>query len=79
VHLTSVRDPSEVDGELRRLVKLHPILAGMPLRRPERVSVAGKGTFYRVAVGSFTSQAEAQAFCNRLRAQNVYCTLSNPP
>jgi hypothetical protein len=79
VHLASVRDPNAVASEWQRLVRLHPMLASLPLRRAERIDLAGKGTFYRVAAGSFATRAEAQAVCDRLKTRGVYCTLSNPP
>jgi hypothetical protein len=78
VHLASVRDPAVVAGEWRRLAERHPSLARFEPRPPLLVAIPGKGTFYRVAGGAFATKAEAQALCERLRAQHQYCRVITP-
>jgi hypothetical protein len=76
VQVASVRDRAEAPGAWRRLAARHPALAGLEPRVPRAVPVPGKGTFYRVMGGSFATEAEARAVCDRLRADGEGCLVA---
>jgi tetratricopeptide (TPR) repeat protein len=78
VHVASVREPAAVGPEWRRLVGLHPGLAGLQLQPPQSVQIAGRGIYYRVAAGPFASRAQAQEMCNRLKPEGQYCQVIQP-
>ena len=73
IHVASVRDPSRVAEEWRRLAERHPGLAGLALREPRTVEVPGRGRFYRVVAGAFATRAEAEAACARLGQEGLDC------
>jgi hypothetical protein len=73
VQVAAVREPDGAAGELRRLARRFPVLAGLDALPAERVEVAGKGTFYRVFAGAFADKSDADAVCAQLRAGGVYC------
>lgn len=78
VQVAAVRYPAAVPGTWRRLRAAHPGLAGLDPRPARRVDVPGKGAFFRVAGGSFATKAEAQARCERLRAEGADCGVLGP-
>lgn len=75
LHLGSVRSSPDVAKEWRRLGGRHAELAGLELRPPQSVEVAGKGVFYRVLGGRFASRSQAQTLCSRLKARGVTCSV----
>ena len=75
IHVASVRDAADVPGEWRRLSKRNPVLGGLEPQAPTTVEVPGEGTFYRVMGGAFTTTAEAQAVCERVRSAGGYCAI----
>ncbi len=78
VHLASVSSPTAARSGARRLQRQYPELARLPIRPPERVEVAGKGTFYRIAYGYFADREAARELCRRLRARGAYCDVTRP-
>ena len=73
VQVASLRDPAGAAAEWRRLVRLHPSLAGLEPQPARVAEVPGKGQFYRVLGGAFATRAEAEAACDRLLAEGSYC------
>lgn len=78
IHVESVRDAAVVAGEWRNLVKKYPSLAPLPPRPAEAVEIPGKGTFFRIAGGSFASRDEAARACAPLKAAGAYCAILPP-
>ena len=78
VHLASVRSPAAARSGAVRLQRQYPELADLPVRPPEKVEIAGKGTFYRIAYGYFADRGEARKLCRRLRARGAYCDVTSP-
>jgi cell division septation protein DedD len=73
IQVASLRDPAGAADEWRRLVRLHPSLAGLEPQPAKVAEIPGKGRFYRVLGGAFASRAEAEAACARLLAEGSYC------
>jgi tetratricopeptide (TPR) repeat protein len=73
IQVALVRDPAEALQEWQRLVRRHPTMTVLKPRPPQPVSVAGKGIFYGVVGGSFTTRAEARAVCDRVRWEGSGC------
>ena len=73
IQVASLRDPAGAAAAWRRLVRLHPSLAGLEPRPARVAEVPGEGRFYRVLGGAFATRAEAQAACARLLAEGSYC------
>lgn len=78
IHLESIRDRAGVQAEWQGLVKRYPSLGRLPLRPAQAVEVPGKGTFYRVAAGSFASRGEAARACAPVKAAGGYCAILAP-
>jgi hypothetical protein len=75
VHVASVRNPAEARGEWQRLAERYRALAGLEPQAPTEVEVPGKGIFYRVIGGAFTTRGQAQAVCDKVRSAGGYCTI----
>jgi hypothetical protein len=73
IQVALVRDPAQALREWQRLVRRYPALTDLKPRPPRTVGVAGKGIFYRVVGGSFTTRAEARAACDRVRWEGSEC------
>ena len=73
VHLSSVRSVASANAEWRRLSGNLGLPGDWPQLTPERVDVTGKGTFYRVAGGAFSSRAAAIRACSEIKAKGQYC------
>ncbi len=78
VHLASVRSLAAARSGAVRLKRRYPELAPLPIRPPERVEIAGKGTFYRIAYGYFADRDRARAVCAKLEARGAYCDITRP-
>ena len=68
IHVASVRDPSRVAEEWRRLAERHPGLAGLALREPRTVEVPGRGRYYRVVAGGVRDQGRGRGRVRAARA-----------
>jgi hypothetical protein len=75
IHVASVRDAADVSGEWGRLAKRYQVLSGLEPQAPTVIEVPGKGTFYRILGGAFTTTAEAQTVCERVRSAGGYCAI----
>jgi len=78
VHLASVSSSTAARSGAERLQRQYPELAGLPVRPPERVEIAGKGTFYRIAYGYFADPERARRLCAKLRRRGAYCDVTRP-
>jgi cell division septation protein DedD len=73
-----VRPASQVAVTWRQLADRYPQLAGLQLRPTRPVEVPNVGTLYAVEAGAFETRADAQALCDRLRAQGQSCKVLGP-
>ncbi|MCB9945507.1 MAG: tetratricopeptide repeat protein [Geminicoccaceae bacterium] len=73
IHLSSVRTVDAANAEWARLKKSLKLPSDWPQRTPERIETKDKGTFYRVAGGSFATHELAVEACDRIRTQGQYC------
>lgn len=72
LHLGSVGAEAAVAGEWRRLVRRHPELAALVPAPPQRVEIAGKGTFWRVLAAA-PAGTDGAALCARIAASGDPC------
>jgi hypothetical protein len=75
IHVASVHNADDVPGEWQRLASRYQTLAGLELQASKMVDLLGKGIFYRVIGGAFTTKTEAQRVCERLSSVGGYCTV----
>ena len=78
IHLSSVRSVASANSEWIRLADSLGLPQNWPQRAPERVDIAGKGTFYRVAGGAFPSRDAAARACTDIKAKGQYCAVLPP-
>lgn len=80
IQLSSVRSEAQAEEEWQRFQSRHREILGPLTLAIQQVELSGRGTFYRVQAGTAAglSQAEAQALCRRLEAQNTECLLVRP-
>ncbi len=77
IHLASIRERADVEAEWRSLVAKYPGIARLGLR-PVGSVTTDKGTFYRIAAGSFASRDEAARACAPVKAAGGYCAVLAP-
>ena len=75
VHVASVRNSAEVNGEWLRLAKRYQVLAGLEPQSPKQVEIPGTGIFYRVIGGEFTTSGQAQAVCEKVHSAGANCSV----
>lgn len=76
VHLASYRSQKAADRGLAQLKRAHRrLLAGL---EPEisKVSVRGKGTYWRLKMGPVDSEKAAKSLCRQLKRKGQYCVPS---
>ncbi|MCL6607288.1 MAG: tetratricopeptide repeat protein [Geminicoccaceae bacterium] len=78
LHLGSIGDPSRLEAEWKRLTSRHPSLAGLSLLPPERVELAGRGTFWRVLAGPLASREAGTRICTEITAKGDPCVVLGP-
>lgn len=76
VQLISLPSKSSAEKAWPKILKAHSaLLSGLPHDIAE-VQIKGKGTFYRLRVGSFKDKKDAQSLCTKLKARKQDCTLT---
>lgn len=73
LQLGALRSEAAARQEWERLKKGHADLLGSYTLTVQRAEVAGKGTFYRIRVGSLADRAAATAVCGKLALRKVGC------
>ena len=77
-HVQLISLPSKAGAEKiwPKILKEHStLLSGLPHDVVE-AQIKGKGTFYRLRVGSFKDRKDAQNLCDKLKARKQDCTLT---
>ena len=73
VHLASYRSQKAANAGWSALKRGHrKLLAGLEADI-SKVSVRGKGTYYRLKVGPFASESKAKSMCKSLKRKRQYC------
>lgn len=76
VQLISLPSKSSAEKAWPKILKAHSaLLSGLPHDIAE-VQIKGKGTFYRLRVGSFKNKKDAQSLCTKLKSRKQDCTLT---
>jgi len=79
VQLGAVRSAEEAQHEWARLQDKYPDLLGQLSLNIQRVDLgSGKGVFYRIRGGELSDRAQANALCDKLKAQSVGCLAVRP-
>jgi cell division septation protein DedD len=73
VQLLSARSEDDAAREWARLSQQHSILLSALAHEIARAEIAGRGTYFRLRVGSFDSASEAGALCTALKSQGQDC------
>jgi cell division septation protein DedD len=78
IQLAAMRSEDEAKHEWARLQKKHPDLLGKLSLAVQKVTLAGKGEFFRVQGGPLSDRQAAAALCERLKAAQVSCLAVKP-
>lgn len=73
VQLASVTSEKLAEREWGRLQKIFPDVLGGRKLTVEKKEIAGRGTFYRVQTGGYSTLDEARAVCNGLKEKKQAC------
>jgi cell division septation protein DedD len=73
VQLASVNSEKLAEREWARLQKAFPDFFGDRQLTVEKKEIAGRGTFYRVQTGGYSTLDEARAVCGDLKAKKQAC------
>jgi hypothetical protein len=73
LQIVAVRSPEEAEAKVVELMAKHGKLLGNRLPSVDKTVLGNMGTFYRVHVGPFSSEAESLKFCNKLRRVGEDC------
>lgn len=77
VQIASLPARSLAETEQKKIEKKYAdLLTSVPSTIVEK-SIQDKGTFFRVCYGSFTTKAEAQALCQKLKERGVSCLVTS--
>ena len=76
VQLISLPSKSGAEKAWPKILKAHSaLLSGLP-HDVVAAEIKGKGTFYRLRVGSFKTRDEAKSLCDKLKARKQDCALT---
>lgn len=78
VQLLSARNAAGAKAEYLRLKKKYASLLGDQPMDLQTARIKGKGTYYRIRVGSFDSAKAARGFCAKLTKAGQGCLLARP-
>lgn len=73
VHLASMASEEAARTAAARLRAKHAFLTGIGDLPPQPITLAGKGTFWRVLFGPFASRRAAEAVCAKAKAAGTDC------
>ncbi len=76
IQVGALRERDEAERELARIQKSNSDLLGNLTPEIVTVEVDGKGTFYRMRLGSFASDPAARALCEQLAGRKVGCIVA---
>lgn len=76
VHLASYRKTGEAVNGWKDLQGNNPDLLGLLEPRVDKVSIDGKGEFFRLIAGGFATEEKAEALCSTLKQKKIYCDVS---
>lgn len=73
IQIASYRDKPSAEGAYTKLIEKHADLVSSLSPDYQSAQVAGKGTYFRLRIGPFESQADASAVCKALKARGQDC------
>lgn len=78
VQLISLSSNAAAEKEWPKILKAHSALLSGYTHRVVQVQIPGKGTYYRLVVGSFKTKDEAKNLCDKLKTRKQVCTVIKP-
>lgn len=73
IHIAALRSKAEADALAQKLVAEHGAELGDHTPVVDSAVIGSMGTFYRVRIGGYASQAEPRSLCNKLRSSGLDC------
>lgn len=78
VQVASFRSKSDAEKEWKNLSRKHPKLIGSYKNYIVAKNIEGKGLFYRLQIGPFNNDAEANKACKALKSAGINCLIVKP-
>ncbi|GEQ97625.1 hypothetical protein JCM17844_12620 [Iodidimonas gelatinilytica] len=78
LQLVALRQEADVEAQWRRMLADAPDLLGGLEHRIVAVTIAERGTFYRLQAGPFASRGDADTRCRALKAAGLACFILSP-
>ncbi|GER06087.1 hypothetical protein GCM10007972_08250 [Iodidimonas muriae] len=78
LQLVALRQEADVEAQWRRMLADAPDLLGGLEHRIVAVTIADRGTFYRLQAGPFASRGDADTRCRALKAAGLACFILSP-
>ncbi len=73
IHIAALRSKAEADALAQKLMAKHGAELGNHTPVVDSAVIGSMGTFYRVRIGGYASQAEPRSLCNKLRSSGLDC------
>lgn len=78
IQIAALRSEAAAQGEWQRQVKRLPNILGALQLQVQKVTIEGKGDFYRVRGGPLPDKASADRLCSELKSNKVTCLSISP-
>jgi tetratricopeptide (TPR) repeat protein len=73
IHVASVREENAVSEEYARLVRRYPLIGEYPIKPTQKIDVPGRGTYWRVLAGEFSTREAALQACQSIHTMGAEC------
>ncbi|WP_414462638.1 SPOR domain-containing protein [Hyphomicrobium sp. DY-1] len=73
IHIAALRSKAQADALAQKLMAEHGAELGNHRPVVDSAVIGSMGTFYRVRIGGYASQAEPRSLCNKLRSSGLDC------
>lgn len=78
VQVASLKSQNQAEAAWKEQVQRYPELLSDLSLTVQRAVLAGKGTYYRVQIGSFSDRAAADSLCRKLKSRGQDCLVVRP-
>lgn len=73
IHIAALRSRAAAEELAQKLIAQHGAELGNHMPVVDSAVIGSMGTFYRVRIGGYASQAEPRSLCNKLRSSGLDC------
>lgn len=73
IHIAALRSRAAAEALAQKLIAQHGAELGNHMPVVDSAVIGSMGTFYRVRIGGYASQAEPRSLCNKLRSSGLDC------